>query len=462
MPITSSELVREFGLAAERGSGALFIGAGMSQTAGLPGWFKLIEEPQRRAGVPTMSDAPLMAQYIADSVVGRAALDAHVLSEITSAAPTDYAHVHELMAKLDVREIWTTNYDQFIETACTEAVAVWNDEGVSEIGSGPRTVFKIHGSSRAGSPPSWDAPPVLTRGDYERYEDTHRRLWSLLSAAYLSRTFLFLGFSFSDPNIELLQRLSRRYGLANNNRHMAVMRGPRDPDDLTRYAFQRDDLERSGIRICEVDEYTDIDDLLAALVVRTRPPRVFISGSGTSTSFVAACEAMADELMDELGWEYASLGGPAGWHTSSRMGKEQLARGTYDAGRFMFYFRRKDAPPPAMDSRIGTAVYSDLARGPLVHAALEKCRAMLVIGGGDRTGEEIRWAQSHDVGIVPLACAGGAAHEYWDTHRSSPPQLGSHPVDPALWDRLNGPITGAARAASTLMKQAMYHPSSPC
>lgn len=459
MPITSSELVQEFGLAAERGSGALFIGAGMSQPAGLPGWLDLIEEPQKRAGVPAMTDAPLLAQYIADSVVGRPALDTHVLSKITSAAPSGYTRAHALMAKLDVREIWTTNYDQFIETACRDAVAVWSDEGISEIGTGPRTVFKIHGSSRAGSPPSWDAPPILTRGDYERYEDTHRRLWSLLNAAYLSRTFLFLGFSFSDPNIELLQRLSRRYGLADNNRHMAVMKRPGDPDDLKRYPFQRDDLERSGIRICEIDEYAAIDDILAALVVRTRPPRVFISGSGDSTPFVTACEAMADELVGEPGWEYASLGGPAGWHTSSKIGKEQLARGTYDAGRFMFYFRRKATRPPTMDSRIGTAVYSDLAREPLVQAALEKCRAMLVVGGGERTEEEVRWAQSHHVGIVPLACTGGAAHEYWDAHCAHPPQLGSHPVDPALWDELNGPTTGAVRAASTLLKQAMYQPS---
>lgn len=73
-------------------------------------------------------------------------------------------------------EIWTTNYDQLLETACADAVTIFDEDHVHDAGSKPKTIIKIHGSVRYGDPAIWDAPPILTREDYERYEDEHRRM----------------------------------------------------------------------------------------------------------------------------------------------------------------------------------------------------------------------------------------------------------------------------------------------
>lgn len=460
MPITAHELVDQFGGAAERGNAVLFVGAGLSMSAGLPSWLDLIDEPRLRAGVPLLEDAPLMAQYVEDSPkVGRDDLESHVLQEISKVHPMKFHRVHRLAARLGVREIWTSNYDQFLETACEDAVTVWREEDVHSVGSKSKTVIKMHGSARWGTPPGWDSPPVLTRGDYERYEDTHRRLWTMLQATYLTRTLLFVGFSFSDPNVELLQRLGRRYGTAAADKHLAVMRPPSKPEEHIRYVLQRDDLERTGIRICEIDEYKDLEALLESLSVRTRPRRLFLSGSGVDTDqlFTDACELIAEELGIACDWELASLGGPAAWSISKRVGTMRLERGEYDASRIVFHFRRKDAPSPPMDARIGSAVHSSLDREQLVDGVLSECRALLAVGGGVRTKEEMRWAHAQGVGVVPLPIAGGSAKAYWEGLRSTPPRLGMRDVRAGDWEDLGDrdPVT-ACQAAFKLLRQAMY------
>lgn len=459
MPIPLTTVIDEFGAASERGSAVLFVGAGLSQGAGLPGWMELIDAPRRRAGVPQLDDAPLLAQYIADSdVVDRSELDTHVLREITKVPPTSLTPVHRLLAKLRVSEIWTTNYDQFLETACTDAVTIFNEESAHRAGSRGTTIIKMHGSARFGDPPSWDALPVLTRGDYERYEDAHRRIWTMLQAVFLSRTILFVGFSFTDPNIELLQKLARRYGMASGNKHLAILRPPGEHDDLARYKLQRHDLENSGVRVGEIAEHADLETLFASLAVRTRPRRLFIGGSNTGAEgYAALCAQMAGKIDAEPSWQVDSLGGDAGWLTSKQLAMLQAALGIYDANRIRFHFRKSDSPPPPMDSRIGTAIYSSLDRDALVPLVLEGCRAMLVIGGGSRTAQEIAWANEQGMGVVPLAASGGAAEYYFRSASADPPRLGGSAVDRRTWENLASTNSGVAcSAAMGLLRQAMY------
>lgn len=458
MPMNMSELIEHFGAASERDSGVLFVGAGLSQAVGLPGWSDLIDELRLEAGVPSLEDAPLMAEYIAHNPhIGRERLNTHVLDQIVQIEPHTLSPVHEHLARLRVHEIWTTNYDQLLEMACQDAVTVFDEDHVHNAGTRPRTIVKMHGSACFGPPPRWDALPVLTRGDYERYEDEHRRMWTMLQAVYLSKTILFVGFSFTDPNVELLHKLSRRYGLANGNRHLAIMCPPHEPEPKRRYSLQRDDLERSGIKVAEIDKYSDLEGVFRDLEVRTRRPKLFISGSSTGGKFENICKVMAEKLEAEEGWEIASLGGQAGWWTSKQLAALLRAKGSYDPSRIEIYFRQKDEPAPPLDTRLGTAIYSNLERKALVKSVLQGCRAMLVIGGGPRTVQEIDWARELGVGVVPLPTSSGTAHTYYDKIGDTPPQLGSAPASVRTWHNLGSNNLGVAcSAASELLRQAMY------
>ncbi len=93
---------------------------------------------------------------------------------------------------------------------------------------------------------------------------------------------------------------------------------------------------------------------------------------------------------------------------------------------------------------------------PLVRGILGESRALLAVKGGERTAEEIGWAEAADVGVVPLAAAGGSARSYWES-LPAPPLLGGKPADPGDWADLNHSARDvAARAAHRLLRQAMY------
>lgn len=461
MPITRRELIEAFGSACDLGSAGIFVGAGLSAAAGLPGWTSLLEAPRAASDVPLMlHDLPLMAEYILlDTTYSRARLEQHILDS-TLAAGVDATDSHRSLARLGVDQVWTTNYDPLIERADGAAIIISSDDDVRLIGTARKTIIKMHGSINPSGPTAvWDEPPVITRSDFETYEDKHRRLWALLRASYLSKTLLFLGFSFADPNIEILQRLARRHGTATRDRHVTVMKRPdgSEPDDLRRHHLRVRDLEASGVRVHEVASHADLPGLLTALVRRTRPPRVFISGSKTDETFDRACEEMARALADRVEWEVCSLGGQAGWGTTREIARIRRAEGTYDASRLVFHSRRKDGPPPVeMDERVGTSVFDDLEREPLVQGLLDESRAVLVLGGGTRTAEEIEWATESGLGVVPFAASGGTAREYWEARRASPPDLGGRDTDRATWERLGADSDVAARACATLLAQAMY------
>lgn len=463
--IDRHDLIDNFGQALLDGTGALFIGAGLSLDAGLPSWGNLLNPIRERADVPWLDDLPLMAEHIANSTkAGRTALDAEILKQIT-AKNIQPQPGHSLINRLPVREIWTTNYDQLLEKACPQCAVVVTEEDVRLVGSHKRTVIKMHGSVAEG--PRWGAEPVITRTDYETYPDVRPRTWAVLQGAYLSRTFLFLGFSFTDPNVEVLLKLARRYGLPRDGHHMTVLRRPdgTDGDELRKHCLRVEDLERSGVRVHEVNDFAELQPLLEALVRRTRPPRLFISGSeGTRTrpEIAATSSVVGSELAGRTEWELTSLGGVAGWHVTQEVARIRKKEGTYNPLQLRFSFRRTATAAPVLEDRVGTAVYTDLTREALVPLLLEDCRAMLVIGGGSRTAEEIDWANERGVGVIPLACSGGTAHTYWNDSLASRRLLGGRPVDPAEWDRLASPNENvSARAATRLLAQAMYSQVAP-
>lgn len=468
MPIALHELVDDFGAAVLAGNGSLFVGAGLSKSAGLPDWNDLLKEPRTRASIPgKLTDAPLVAEYIANSPeVGREGLHAHTLRVIVDGDDGTSKPLHKLLSRIAVAEYWTTNYDQLIERACPHAQLIIKDDRVREISATSSTIIKLHGSINVGPHPRWDAPPVLTRAEFERYEDQHPRMWALLRASYLSRTMLFLGFSFTDPNVEILQRLARRLGTQVSDRHLTVIRRPNpaeDPDgeDLRLHDLKVADLESSGVKVCEIDDFNELEAVLVALVRRTRPPRIFISGSHHEESdpeFSTWCNGVATVLAGEPDWLLASLAGPAGWKVTRAVARVHIAEGRYDPSRLVLHFRAKlDEAAPPLEERLGTAVYSHLDRIPLLDEVFEDCRALLAIRGGSRTLEELEKAAAVGVGVVPLAASGGAAYKYWDQWKHNPPSLGGQAPDPDTWARLNSSDSlTALRAAHTLLRQAMY------
>ena len=80
-------------------------------------------------------------------------------------------------------------------------------------------IYKMHSDCRQPQ----DA--VLTKEDYETYSEKREVFSTALKGDLVERTFLFLGFSFTDPNIDYI--LSRIRGLLGQNQrgHYCVISG---------------------------------------------------------------------------------------------------------------------------------------------------------------------------------------------------------------------------------------------
>lgn len=129
---------------------------------------------------------------------------------------------------------------------------------------------------------------VLIRDDYERYHVKMQPFITALSGDLIAKTFLFLGFSFTDPNLEYI--LSRvRIQFAQDQRlHYCILRKAsklegEEPADFEyrqrKENFFQQDLLRVGIEAVYVDEFSVVTDILQEIERRYKRKTIFISGA---------------------------------------------------------------------------------------------------------------------------------------------------------------------------------------
>jgi hypothetical protein len=115
---------------------------------------------------------------------------------------------HELVA-LPVRDLFTTNYDSLIELAFARegrelAVSTTPAEFLRVAVDHPDThLVKLHGT--------WERPDeiVLTRDDYARSRLERGEMFRHVAQTARFSSFLFIGFSLSDPNFNLIRDEAR-------------------------------------------------------------------------------------------------------------------------------------------------------------------------------------------------------------------------------------------------------------
>lgn len=149
--------------------------------------------------------------------------------------------------------------------------------------------------------------------------------------------------------------------------------------------------------------------------------------------------------------QVASLGGPAGTSVTFTLGEELFKRGRYNPDRLRLHFRRQPTAAPPLERRIGAAIYSSSGKNELRREVMEECRAILVVGGGDRTAEEVALAGELNLPVIPLAASGGAAANAYRTGPGS--WAAAHSGNWALLE--DADPYSAAGAAARLVAVAM-------
>jgi hypothetical protein len=228
-----------------------------------------------------------LAQYYCNERCGqRSGLTRVLLEEFTRGAePTEN---HRILARLPITTYWTTNYDKLIEQGLEQAGKRADvKHTVPQLAftkpARDAVVYKMHGDIEH------PASVVLIKDDYERYHVTRHPFVTALTGDLVSKTFLFLGFSFTDPNLDyVFSRIRATYD-ENMRTHYCFMKrlvlGDFGGDKALFEYRQRQqhffmkDLQRFNIETLLVDTYGQITEVLQRLERLYVSKSVLISGA---------------------------------------------------------------------------------------------------------------------------------------------------------------------------------------
>ena len=267
---------------------AVFVGAGLSRAAGYVDWPGLMSPIASDLGLDAAKETDLVAvaQYhLNTNATNRHQLNQLLIDEFSDLkGPTEN---HALLARLPIQTFWTTNYDRLIENALEaggrRVDAKYTNEQLAITRRGrDAIIYKMHGDIEHPD------KAVLTKDDYERYHGTHAPFITALSGDLVEKTFLFLGFSFTDPNLDfVLSRIRSRFTQHQRQHYCVARRRSRQPKEskaefdyaVLKQALLIQDLLRFNIKTILVDDFSEITDLLRTIEHRYRRRSVFISGS---------------------------------------------------------------------------------------------------------------------------------------------------------------------------------------
>lgn len=281
--------IKDFVRDLNEGTASIFAGAGMSVPAGYVNWSELMAEIAQDLGLDIENEKDLvsLAQFHVNENQTRSKLNRKILEEFTEdAKETDN---HRIIARLPLSSIWTTNYDQLLERTFQKEnkvvdVKYRNNQLLTTKPKRDVVIFKMHGDVNHPD------EAILTKEQYEQYHSTHEPFINALAGELTTKTFLFIGFSFTDPNLDyVLSRLNFRFSKHKRQHYCIVKRHKlgdnQNPDQATldyntrRQNLTINDLKRYGIKSLLIEEYSDITSILKEIEYRYKKKTIFISGS---------------------------------------------------------------------------------------------------------------------------------------------------------------------------------------
>jgi hypothetical protein len=180
----------------------LFVGAGVSAGAGLPGWDTLVARLAAELGLSPGRPGDLdfyldLAQWYVEQR-GSGAL-ADLLAGLFAGSQARPTLAHYLLMSLPVRLAVTTNYDDLLERTLTalrrHPRTVVEEKDVALTGRAEGVcVVKLHGDAEQ------KRGIVLCRDDYDGFFRRRPAMALLLEGLLLNQTFLFAGYGLKDPN----------------------------------------------------------------------------------------------------------------------------------------------------------------------------------------------------------------------------------------------------------------------
>ncbi len=281
--------IKDFVKDLNEGTASIFAGAGLSVPAGFVNWTELMTDIAHDLGLDINNEKDLvsLAQFHVNENQTRSKINRKILEEFTEY--TKETENHKLIARLPLSSIWTTNYDQLLEKTFQNESKVTdvkyrNNQLLTTKPKRDIVIFKMHGDVNHPD------EAIITKEQYEQYHSTHEPFINALAGELTTKTFLFIGFSFTDPNLDyVLSRLNFRYSKQQRQHYCFVKKhqlgDSQNPDQATldynirRQALTINDLKRYGIKSLLINDYSDITRILTDIEYRYKKKTIFISGS---------------------------------------------------------------------------------------------------------------------------------------------------------------------------------------
>lgn len=462
---TTKRFLKDYPEALIGGGGAVFVGAGVSMGAGYPSWASLLTEVGEELGVKSgeLHDLAALAQWSIQEN-GSATQVRNVIKEQIGAEHAVPITL-EIIARLPVKFIWTTNYDRLVERAFGSVNRpIDTVSGAADLAlratPGATRLFKMHGSVERLD------DVVISTDDYELYRSKRGAFLPLLQAHLSSMSMLFLGISFTDPNIRHVLSLIRESFTSAPPEHFAIVRPPQREDYTTDTEFEARstqhklwsrDLKRYGLIVVEIDDYSEVPDLLRQVERRVAARRVWISGSwppeaGDEIARVYSVSQALGELVGDRGRDLVSGAGLVVGSASIAGFLDALrSNGGWDLERRLI---ARPFPQPilgaAPDQAQWASLRAELARiaGVVIFVGgmkIDPDSGAQVVAGG--VFEEFEAAKATNCFVLPIGSTGGAAAEIAEKLIGSEIDASEHgamrPTDDELKELARADITVA-------------------
>ncbi len=339
---------------------------------------------------------------------------------------------HRILSALPISTYWTTNYDDLIETSLRKygkSVQVKSNSSVLHTFLPKRDaeVYKMHGD-RNCLPEA-----VIAKYDYERYLLKNEIFATLLKADLFTKTFLFIGFSFEDPNINyILGNIHAIAGEKTRTHYWFVRKPIREVCEssqehnykLAKFKHRVNDLRHYSISAVVVDSYEQITQILEELLNRYKASRVFISGS--AHCYEPYEENDVDAFIYELSKElikkdYKIISGFGKGIGSSVINGSLAGINEYRDRDIKSYLILRPFPQNIVDLSKRKYVFTEYREDMLSEAGV----AIFMFGNklsqkgstiveADGVMEEYNIAKKKGVKVIALGCTRGAAKKIWE------------------------------------------------
>ncbi len=450
MSVQISTFIKLYTKAIIEGYAAVFAGAGLSIPSGYVSWRELLRPfaEEIELTIDKEHDYLAVAQYYCNKHGNRGSINNSILNAFTSSTASN--ENIEILTRLSISTYWTTNYDHLIEDGLKANnrkpdIKLTEKSLANNIYDSDAIVYKMHGDVNQPD------EAVLIKDDYETYELKRGLFSTVLRGHLVSKTFLFVGFSFEDPNLgSILGRIKALLGADVRDHYcfweMVRQKHGESVDDFgyrkAKQGLVVDDLKRYGIQAVLLDSYAQIPSILKEIERRCNLQNVFLSGSISSDEdkwTINAASVFTRDLAQQLVYNGKRITSGYGLGIGSA-----VITGVLNAVKERMYshfdeFIKLYPFPQPKDGDDFQSLWHEYREEMLKNCGI----AVFLFGNKlDKDGnvkiangmiDEYRIAQNRGARIIPVASTGGAAKWIYDEMSSD---VAQYPYLADLWDTL--------------------------